>query len=139
MTTAPPSPTPPASDRIDLLLVDDSPEISIAVARAAAAQPGIRVVGAISSAEQLLEAVRRLRPRVVLLDLSMDGVDPLSVVGKLGESTRVVVFSGHDDTATRQRAFMAGAWGFVSKAAEPSEMFEAIRAVDRGSLHGLVD
>jgi DNA-binding NarL/FixJ family response regulator len=122
---------------ISVLVVDDAPDVASMLAAMLSLEPDIRVVGTLANAAALLETVERLRPNVVLLDLTMPGKDPLVALRELkasplGGATRVVAYTGHDGPETEAAVKAAGAWGLVSKAAEPSSLAEAVRAAVRG-------
>jgi|ERR1043165_8487009 DNA-binding NarL/FixJ family response regulator len=120
---------------IRLLCVDDSDDVGRAICRAARYEQGIEAVGSLTHCEGLADAIERLRPDVVLLDLSMPGEAPLEHIPRIAAKspqTRVILFSGYDDEATRQRAREAGASGFISKDAELTDVFGAVRAAAAG-------
>lgn len=117
--------------KIRLLCVDDSADIAGAIARAAKYEAGIELVGVLNECGGLTDAVTRLRPDVVLLDLSMPGEAPLTIIPQLIAASPhlcVVVFSGYDDGDTKDRCRAAGAAGFVSKHADFPAIFGAVRA-----------
>ena len=94
------------------------------------------VAGEVGRTDALLEAVTRLRPDLVLLDLMLPGGDPIRLIPQLPAT---VVFSGHDDPSTVNRALTAGALGFIYKSVNGDELCEAIAAVVDGHpvLNGL--
>lgn len=122
---------------IDVFCCDDCPRLTAALERMLGLHEDLRVVGAANSTDGLAEAVRSSGAAVVLMDLTMDGADPLSVLSQLASrcpGTRAIVYSGHGDPETVDRAIEAGAWGFVRKH-EPSDLLvEAIRRVAAGEV-----
>ena len=126
--------------RIRVLCADDSEDIATLLCRMARREPDIDIVGVAHDTPGMAEAVERLRPDVLVMDLSMPGGDPLGFVRALAvarSGVRVVVFSGYDEEGTRIAVFDSGAWGFVSKHATPGEVFDAIRRVAGGEAHGM--
>jgi DNA-binding NarL/FixJ family response regulator len=124
---------------ISLLIVDDDVDVSDAIAAAAGQHDDVNVVGALLSADRLLDTIAELRPDVVLIDLTMQGFPPLEAVRQAAQrfpATRALAFSGYDDRVTIDHAFDAGAWGFVSKHAEMREIFDGVRRVSRGEIMG---
>jgi DNA-binding NarL/FixJ family response regulator len=118
---------------ISVLVVDDSPDVASMLSAMLALEPDMKVVGTLTDAAALVETARRLRPAVVLLDLTMPGKDPLEALKELnateaGADTRVVAYSGHDGPETETAVRAAGAWGLVSKASEPSVVAAAVRS-----------
>lgn len=126
------------SSPITVIIADDSVDLSNAVARAARFEPDIRVVCCVETCTGLKALLAELKPSVLLMDLTMPGDDPISVIPEIAELVRVVAFSGYDDSDTRDRVLMAGAWGFVSKTQGPTDVFNAIRTVAAGQMYGLV-
>lgn len=121
--------------RIKVLCVDDSRELTSAWTRFFALQPDIETVGVLDRADTLGPTVSSLSPDVVLLDLSMDGRNPLDAVEELSRTNpdvRVLICSGCTDAAQIARAMDAGAWGYVDKSEEPQQVLEAIRRAARG-------
>ncbi len=123
--------------RIKVLCVDDSRRLTDAWTRLFGMQADLEVVGALPSADSLMEAVAARQPDVVLMDLTMGGRDPLDAVAELARirpDVRVIICSGHSDPALTTRALDAGAWGCISKAQDPGRIMDAIRSVARGDM-----
>ncbi|HLU39049.1 MAG TPA: response regulator transcription factor [Planctomycetota bacterium] len=121
-----------------VLCVDDSMDIAELYRLLIDAEPDMRCVGVVTDPADVVATVARTGANQVLLDLTMPGpVTPLSVIRALAETSpdvRVVAFSGYDDEATQHAALDAGAWGFVSKHAGPSDVLDAIRQVATGNI-----
>lgn len=134
-TTTDPIPVPNHPTCISVLCVDDTVKLTDAYRTLLDRQTDMKCVGCLDSADTLLHAARTLRPDVILLDLTMPGLPPLTAIASLAADhipARVLAFSGYDDADTRDAVFTAGGWGLVSKLAEPAEVLEAIRVVARG-------
>lgn len=128
----------PPNDRIRVLCVDDSADIADLYATVISGESDMEVVGTLSSADRLSEEAVRVRPQIVLLDLTMPGKPPLDALSELGDvapETRVIVFSGYDDPETKDQVFDAGAWELVSKHDDVSAVLAAIRRVARGDAN----
>ena len=81
---------------IPVLCVDDSPDLSEVLCRVINAADGMNVVGRLAEADNLVEEVRRTCPRVVVIDLTMNGKDPLDAVRDLSQAfpdVRIIAFS----------------------------------------------
>jgi two-component system, LuxR family, secretion system response regulator SsrB len=81
-------------------------------------EPSCEVVGLISDGAQALDAVTRLTPDVLVLDLFMPGVNGLEIchdVKRVSPRTKIVVFTAFDGAGVRQTALAAGASAFVPK------------------------
>jgi len=95
----------------------------------------IEVIGEASSGEEALPAIRRLKPDVVLCDLHMPGVSGLDITERLvkGKSpARVIIVSVQTDGPMPRRLLDAGAFGYLGKCCEATELLKAIREVARG-------
>ena len=125
------------SDVVKVLCVDDNPDLGRLYRTVIDAQPGMKCVGCLDSADGLIGEVERTQPDVVLIDLTMPGRDPLDAIRELAAAhpqTRAIVFSGIDDAATVDRAVEAGAWGYVSKSRDIHSVVDAIRRVSSGEV-----
>ena len=108
------------SGSVSVLVVDDSPVFRRGMGRAIEVHDGLELVGEADGGEAALEAIERLRPDVVLLDLRMPDVDGLTVLERMRElepppSTRVLIVSASLDDDTERAARAAGADACVSK------------------------
>lgn len=122
---------------IRVLCVDDNDRLREAWRRLLDLQPDFEVVGSLDRADNLLDAAKALAPHVILLDLTMDGDDPLATLARLFRSqpsARCLVCSGESDPRVIESALDAGAWGFVGKHEDPSRVSDAIRKVARGEM-----
>jgi len=117
-------------ETIKVLSVDDAEDHNILMDWLMRDEPDLELVGTMESADGVVEAVQRWRPDIVLMDLLMPGLAPVEAIRALSLTTpfcRVIVHSSLDDSIEQQAAIEAGAWGSVSKNAESSEVFAAIR------------
>ncbi len=127
--------------RINVLCVDDSPQMTTLIDRVVREEPDLVSLGALDRADELVEKVERLKPNVILLDLSMPGRDALDALRDLTDrcpTSRVIVFSGRSDPHLVDEALKRGAWGFVMKDAGLDRILSAIRAVAQGKRVGKV-
>lgn len=122
---------------ITVLLVDDQVRLLLAWEKLLAAQPDMKLAGTLQTADDLLNVVQKSPPNVVVLDLSMPGLNPLKAIRELADrypDVRTIVLSAHADHDTVQSAFGAGAWGYVDKLAPPAQVLEIIRRVAAGEV-----
>jgi DNA-binding NarL/FixJ family response regulator len=99
---------------------------------------GFVVVGAVADGVALIEAAKRLRPDVIITDLSMPALSGLEALTRLAAeqlSSKVIVLTMHDDPDLATRAVKAGAAGFVLKDAASDELINAIEQVKQGRLY----
>src|SRR4051812_13961335 len=100
-----------------VLIVDDHAGFR-AGARALLAADGFDVVGEAADGEAAVQAVHRLQPDIVLLDIQLPGLDGFAVAERLaGDSHRpaVVLISSRDVSAFRRRLATSPARGFIAK------------------------
>jgi two-component system, NarL family, nitrate/nitrite response regulator NarL len=105
---------------VGVLVVDDSPVFRRGMSRAVGIHAGLELVGEVDGGEAALDAIERLRPDVVLLDLRMPDLDGLEVLERLGDldprpACRVLIVSASLDEEIERAARAAGAAGCVSK------------------------
>jgi DNA-binding NarL/FixJ family response regulator len=100
-----------------VLIVDDHPIVRIGVRTLLAANPKWEVCGGAADGEQALREITKLVPDVVILDLSLPGMNGFEVakeIRRIAPYTKIVFFTMHDVPAT---ALEVGADGFVLKSA----------------------
>jgi DNA-binding NarL/FixJ family response regulator len=93
--------------------------------------PEFDLVEVVEDGRALVDAARRLRPDVIVTDITMphlNGLDALAQLKKDNPSVKVVFLTMHHDLAYARRAVDAGALGFVLKHSAPAELVLAIRA-----------
>lgn len=122
---------------IRVLVADDQQMVRAGFAMILQAHDGIEVVAQCADGIQALEAARRLRPDVALLDIRMPGMDGLEVTRLLAGPTvtdpiRVVVVTTFDLDEYVHAALRGGAAGFLLKDAGPALLVEAVRAAAAG-------
>jgi two-component system invasion response regulator UvrY len=108
----------PAQGRVGVLAVDDQ-SIFLDVAReVVAATPGFSWVGGATCAEEALDAVRKLDPELVLMDVRMPGMDGIEAAGRISEmhlDTVVVLISIEESPAITPAIEASGAATLVRK------------------------
>jgi DNA-binding NarL/FixJ family response regulator len=96
---------------------------------------GIDVVGEAADGRTAVEAARRLRPDVALMDVRMPGMDGIEAtrrIGQAGLATRVLVLTTFDLDEYVYGALRAGASGFLLKDVDRERLVEAVRTVAAG-------
>jgi len=120
-----------------ILVVDDHPIVRAGVKRLLAGDSGIEIIEA-DSGENVLNLVRGARPDLVILDLNLPGVGGFDIIARLVREKsrpRILVLSMHDDPIFAMRALEAGADGYVSKNAPPTQIIEAIARLNQGQTY----
>src|SRR6195256_5679332 len=117
-----------------ILLVDDHPLTRSALA-GLLTQHGFDVVGEASDGEEAIEAAARLEPDLILLDLSMPGLDGLSALPRLREAApkcEVVVLTASGTEENLLQAIRAGAAGYLLKTEPPEKIASFLEGVANG-------
>jgi DNA-binding NarL/FixJ family response regulator len=123
--------------KIRVLIVDDHAILREGVRALLQLHPDLEVTGEASNGKEALEAVERLDPDVVLMDIAMPGLGGIEAsleLKKLGRRARVLILSQYEDREYVRRLLKAGVSGYVLKKSAGSELANAIRAVHRGGL-----
>ncbi len=98
----------------------------------------IEVAGEAADGRELLQVVRRVRPDIALVDVSMpllNGIDAIRRIARISPHTRVIILSMYADKGYVSQARHAGAWGYVLKDEAPDQLLAAIAAVAAGELY----
>ena len=117
-----------------ILLVDDHP-ITRAALSSLLEGHGFSVAGVAADGEEAIEGARRLRPDLVLLDLSMPGLDGLQALPRIREAapdTEVVVLTASGTEENLLAAIRGGAAGYLLKSEPPERIAEFLRGVAQG-------
>jgi DNA-binding NarL/FixJ family response regulator len=118
-----------------VLLVDDHRLVLAGLARVIESAEDLTVVGAATGGEQALAMVEESQPDVVLMDLSMPGLDGIQTTRELLRArpgTRVLVLTSFADRDRIMAAVSAGAVGYLLKDSDPDDLLRGIRAAARG-------
>jgi DNA-binding NarL/FixJ family response regulator len=117
-----------------ILLVDDHP-ITRAALFSLLESHGFSVVGEAADGEEAIEVARRLRPDLVLLDLSMPGLDGLQALPRIREAApnaEVVVLTASGTEENLLAAIRGGAAGYLLKSEPPERIADFLRGVAQG-------
>jgi len=96
------------------------------------------VVGTVEDGRALIEAAERLKPDLILMDISMpllNGLDAARQLKKLQPDSKLLFLTMHSSPAYAAEAFKAGASGYLLKQSAASELTQAIAAVLRGQAY----
>ena len=122
---------------IEVLLVDDHALIRRGLSELIATAEGITVVGAIEDGDLAAAAVVELEPDIVLMDMSMpglDGIDATRAVLLVRPSTKVIMLTSFSENARIMAALDVGAVGYLLKDAEPEDIIRALRDAAAGGV-----
>jgi DNA-binding NarL/FixJ family response regulator len=116
-----------------ILLADDHRMMAEGLSSLLAAE--FELSGVVEDGRALVEAAKKLRPDVIVADITMphlNGIDAMAQLKKDSPNVRVVFLTMHQDAVYARRALEAGASGYVLKHSAPAELVMAIRAALEG-------
>jgi DNA-binding NarL/FixJ family response regulator len=123
---------------IRVLLVDDQAMVRAGFRMILETEPDIEVIGEAADGGEAVDAARRLRPDVVLMDIQMPVMDGLEATRQIliqGEDVvgRVLILTTFERDEYIFEALRSGASGFLLKNASPEDLVSAIRVVAEGN------
>jgi DNA-binding NarL/FixJ family response regulator len=131
------SPPPSPGGPIRVLVCDDQMLIRTGYVTIFAAQPDLEVAGEASDGQMAVDAARRLRPDVVVMDIRMPVLDGIEATRRLAgpgvtDPVRVLVVTTFNVDEYVYDALRAGASGFLLKDATPADLVNGVRTIARG-------
>lgn len=124
--------------RTRVLVCDDHQLFRSGITAELSRQPDMEVVGEAADAEAAVDAARRLRPDVAVVDLRMppgDGFEAIRWMKRDASASRIVVLSSYEAYTDADRALESGADAYVKKEDPPEELVSAIRKALAGGTH----
>jgi DNA-binding NarL/FixJ family response regulator len=135
-TAAPAAGASPPPRRV--LLIDDHPFMRAGLAQLINAQSDLMVCGEAGNPSEAFRSLAKVKPALVLSDLTMPGRSGLEFIKDLKAAEpdlAVLVVSMHDEVVFAERALRAGARGYIMKEAGGENLLAAIRQVLRGEVY----
>jgi len=125
-------------DGSSILIVDFHPVVRLGLTRLINASQGLRVCGEAETAHEAMEAIKVLRPDLVILDIYLKGIHGIELIEnitRLYPKLLVLVFSKFDESFYAERVLRAGAKGYIMKHLPLKKITEAIRCVLAGKIY----
>lgn len=119
-------------------MADDEAMVRAGVRAILARDPGIEVVAEAADGHEAVDAVRRLRPAVALLDIQMPRLDGIAAAARIHRElpgTAVIMLTTFGEDEFIGRALREGASGFLLKADDPRELLTGVHAVAAGGAY----
>ncbi len=127
-----------SSKPLRIILADDHPIVRAGIREAIKELPDVEVVGEVTDGREAVSLVKTTRPNVVLMDISMPGLNGLDATERIVKEfpeVRVIILSRHDEEAYVWRALKLGAAGYVLKKAVIAELKAAVQRVAHGEIY----
>ena len=121
--------------KIRVLLADDHTILRKGLRMVLDSQPDMEVVGEAKTGREAISEARKLRPDIVVMDVSMpelNGIEGTRQICDELTSTKVIGLSMHKDAVYVREILRAGARGYLLKDSDDDDLLKAIRAVHRG-------
>ena len=126
---------PNDAGEITVVVADDTSDIRELIKLTLDLEGGFDVVAEAEDGVEAVQMVENHRPDVILLDLSMplmDGFEAIPVIKERCPQTKILVFSGLDESSMRSEALETGADGFVPKGTDSDLLVASVRALLQG-------
>jgi DNA-binding NarL/FixJ family response regulator len=126
------------SRRVRVLLADDHVTVRYGLRLLIDAEPDMTVVAEASDGEEAVRKTLEVRPDVVVMDISMPGMNGLAATRALKQTrpdTAIITLTRHTEDAYLQELLRAGVAGYILKRSAPTELLHAIRGVAAGGQY----
>ena len=120
-----------------VLVVDQHPLVRHALAKLVSSETHLDCIGEAADAATALEFVSQHRPDLAIVDLRLGsgcGLQLVKDIRKLGDFTKILIYTSFDPSVYAERALRSGAQGYITKRDEISDCLEAIQQVLRGDV-----
>jgi len=124
-------------NKLRILLADDHPVVLEGLRSLLEAQADIEVVATVPDGAEVVDAVRRARPALVIMDVGMPRMNGARATRELKSAfpnVKVLALTVHEDRAYLRELVDAGASGYLVKRAAAAELVSAVRNVAAGGL-----
>jgi DNA-binding NarL/FixJ family response regulator len=128
----------PSGPQKEIFIVEDHPAFREGLIQVMRGEKDLNVCGAAGDADHALQAIARLKPDLVLVDITLPGKGGLELIKELrlrNSKVRILVVSMHDEALYADRVLRAGGNGYIMKQEDPEEIVHAIRDVLGGHIY----
>ncbi len=123
---------------IDVVIADDHAVVRAGLRALITAEPSLKLAGEAAGGLEAIDLVTKLKPDILILDMSMPDLDGIAVTREIkhsGSTTHILILTVHEDEALLREAIKAGASGYILKRAAETELISAINILMRGDLY----
>lgn len=121
--------------QIKILIADDHALVRSGIITLLKTEKEFNILGEACDGEAVIDEVRKLKPDVVLMDISMpkqSGLEAAAIIRKKFSSTRVLILTMHDNEEYAYQIWNSGAGGYILKNSDKTELIAAIKGVAGG-------
>lgn len=129
---------PVKTKKTSVFIIDDHPVIVQGMSMLINAEKDLFVVGTSASWTIALKEMERLKPTVVILDITLAGANGIEVLKNLRvhfPHQKVLMLSMHDENLYAARSMKAGAWGYLMKGSATDQVVVALRKILEGEIY----
>lgn len=122
---------------IKVLIADNHPIVRLGVKEVLSRQADFDVVADVSTTTELFEALTKVSPDVLMLEMDIPEINGIAALRKIKEefpNTKVLMFSGQSEDVYALSTIRAGAFGYLSKGSDIDYIMSAIRKVAEGNM-----
>ena len=121
---------------IKIMIVDDHPFVRRSMRKVIEREERLSVIHEAGSAEEAIRLIRREEPDLAIVDISLEseasGLDLIKILYEQFPRIKILVLSMHAESLYAERAFRAGAHGYITKKEAPSTIISTIRTLLKG-------
>lgn len=124
--------------KLRILIAEDHQTVREGIKLLVNAQADMEIVGEASDGEIAVQEAEKLRPDMVVMDISMPNMNGLKATKRLrsiGIDLKILILTRHTDDGYLQQLISAGANGYVLKQSAPDELINAIRTIGSGNAY----
>ncbi len=125
-------------EKLKILIAEDHQTVREGVKLLVNSQPDMEVIGEVGDGDMAVREAVRLGPDLLLMDISMPGLNGLKATRKLRSvipNIKILILTRHTDDGYLQQLIGAGANGYVLKQSAPNELINAIRTIAAGNSY----
>jgi len=122
---------------IKVLIADNHPIIRMGVQHVLDSASGFQVVEAVGTTEELFEKLKKVTPDVIMLEMDIPEINGIATLRKIKKEypdIKVLMYSGQSEDVYALSSIRAGAFGYLSKAADIEYMVSALKKVSEGNM-----
>jgi DNA-binding NarL/FixJ family response regulator len=125
-------------EKIEIIVADDHNLVREGFCSLLKQNTDYHVIAEAKNGEEVLELLTKLKPQILLLDLTMpklSGMDVLAIIQEQYPDIKTIILTMHEETQYATKCIQKGAKGYLLKNTEPTELYQAINTVSAGGAY----